>query len=36
MDAIDKIAKKYKLFIVEDSAQALVQNLKVNMLEPLD
>ena len=28
MDAIDKIAKKYKLFIVEDSAQALGAKFK--------
>ena len=35
MDEIQRIADKYKLDIIEDSAQALAQNLKINLLELL-
>ena len=35
MDKIKKIAKKFKLIIVEDAAEALGSYYKKNILEPL-
>ena len=31
MDEINKIASKYKLFVIEDAAQALTLNIKINL-----
>ena len=31
MDEINKIAEKYKLWILDDSAQSLVQNIKTGL-----
>ena len=35
MDKISKIAKKHNLFLIEDAAQALFQNIKLSIAELL-